>query len=118
MAKKKSASDEYPMDEAKIQEMRAYLELKGNRVEILEYLDKYAQAFPEWLVKINESMQHLIRDKEGKNISCDKEREILGHVGLFLIKMASSGGLISDWYREKALGKELTEQMLNRLSGK
>jgi hypothetical protein len=47
MAKKKSASDAYQMDEARIQEMRAYLELKGNRAEILEYLDKYAQAFPE-----------------------------------------------------------------------
>jgi hypothetical protein len=63
-------------------------------------------------------MQHLIRDKEEKNIPCDKEREILGHVALFLVKMASSGGLISDWHREIAMGKELTEQTLNRLSGK
>jgi hypothetical protein len=48
--------------------------------------DTYAYFFPDWLLKITESLQSVIADKQAKNISCDEGKEILANAGYFLRK--------------------------------
>jgi hypothetical protein len=118
MAKERNPASDVPykMDEERMKAMKAFMELENKRIEVLEYLDKCTASFPEWLLTIHESIQFLIKDREKRNIPCNKEREILGNVGLFFTKMALSNGLISEWHRGMTAGKELTEEALSRFS--
>ena len=88
------------LSEAEKQKMRAFLEVMGDRVEVLECLDTYAYFFPDWLLKITEGLQSLIAYKQANNIPCDGEKEILTNVGYFFPKMAYFSGLISEWHKE------------------
>jgi hypothetical protein len=117
MAEEKNTSEiPYPTDEAKLLEMKAFLELQDNRIEVLECLDTYAYFFPDWLVKITEGIQSIIDYKQKRNIPCDDEKEVLSNVGYFFTKMAYFSSLISDWHRGMALGQEETEKFFNRFS--
>jgi hypothetical protein len=62
----------------------------------------YHLYFPDWLLKITESLQSTIAYKQAKNIPCDEEKEILTNVGYFFTKMAYFSGLISEWHKEIA----------------
>jgi hypothetical protein len=97
------------------QKMRAFLEIMGDRIEVLECLETYAYFFPDWLVKITEGLQNLIAYKQEKNIPCDEEKEILTNAGYFFTKMAYFSGLISEWHKELSNGKRTTEETLDRL---
>ena len=103
------------LSEEEKQKMRAFLEVMGDRVEVLECLDTYAYFFPDWLLKITEGLQSLIAYKQANNIPCDGEKEILTNVGYFFPKMAYFSGLISEWHKELANGKRTTEETLDRL---
>jgi hypothetical protein len=117
MEEQKSASEApYQMGEAQIREMKKFLEIMGDRIEVLECLDTYAYFFPDWLVKISEGLQNLIAYKQANNIPCDEENEILTNAGYFFTKIAYFSGLISDWRTEMQGGKEVTEDALNRVS--
>jgi hypothetical protein len=117
METQKPASDvPYQMDEAKLLEMKAFLELQGNRIEVLECLDTYAYFFPDWLVKITEGIQSIIDYKQKQNISCNDEKEILSNAGYFFTKIAYFSNLISEWHTSMILGNEETEKLLNRFS--
>jgi hypothetical protein len=102
------------MDEERIQQMEAFLELQGDRIEVLECLKDYAYFFPDWLQTISEGIQRIIDDKENK--CCDSEKEILANAGYFFTKIAYFSSLISDWHKDMVGGKEETEKLLNRLS--
>jgi hypothetical protein len=116
MKKQKTASDvPYKMDEERKQEMRAFLKVVSDRIEVLECLDIYAHSFPDWLVKITEGIQSVIDRKQGMQIPCDDEKEILSNMGYFFTKMAYFNGLISQWRKEMAGGKEATEEMLDKM---
>ena len=95
--------------------MRAFLEIMGDRIEVLECLDTYTYFFPDWLLKITESLQSVITDRQTRNIPCDEEKGILTNAGYFFSKMAYFSGLISEWHKELANGKKTTEDALDRL---
>jgi hypothetical protein len=117
MEMQKPASDvPSPMDEARLQETQAFLDVEGDRIEMLECLNTYAYFFPGWLQKITEGIQNIIDYKQGKNIPCDEEKEILADTGYFFTKMAYFSGLIPQWHREMAMGKDAAEEALSRLS--
>ena len=97
------------------QRMRDFLEIMGDRVEVLECIETYAYFFPDWLLKITESLQSTIACKQAENIPCDGEKEILTNAGYFFTKMDYFSGLISEWRRELANGKRTTEEALDRL---
>ena len=103
------------LSEEEKQKMRAFLEVMGDSVEVLECLDSYAYFFPDWLLKITESLQSTIAYKQAEKIPCDGEKEILTNAGYFFTKMAYFSGLISEWRRELANGKRTTEETLDRL---
>ncbi|MDR0575819.1 MAG: hypothetical protein LBG96_17660 [Tannerella sp.] len=88
------------LSEEEKQKMRAFLEVMGDRVEILECIDTYAYFFPDWLVKITEGLQNLIADRQANNIPCDEEKEVLTNAGYFFTKMAYFSGLISEWHKD------------------
>jgi hypothetical protein len=65
MEKQKNASNvPYKMDEAKVKEMEARLEIIGNRIEVLEWLGTYTYFFPDWLKIINEAVLEFITEKQ------------------------------------------------------
>jgi hypothetical protein len=97
------------------QKMRAFLEVMGERVEVLECLETCACFFPDWLLKITESLQSVIADKQARNMPCDEEKEVLTNVGYFFTKMACFSGLVSEWRKELANGRRTTEEALDRL---
>jgi hypothetical protein len=103
------------LSEEEKQKMRAFLEVMGDRIEVLECLDTYAYFFPDWLLKITEGLQNIITDKQAHNIPCDGEREILTNAGYFFTKIAHFSDLISEWHRELANGKKTTEEALDKL---
>jgi hypothetical protein len=103
------------LSEEEKQRMRAFLDVMGNRAEVLECLDTYAYFFPDWLLKITESLQSVIDCKQDNNIPCDEEKEILANAGYFFTKMAYFSGLISEWHKELLNGKRTTEEALDRL---
>jgi hypothetical protein len=114
MKEQKSASG-YKMDEQKKQQMRVFLDLVGDRIEVLECLETNAYFFPDWTAKITEGIQSVIDYKQEKNISCDDEKEALANIGYFFTKMAYFSGLISDWRNEMANGKKVTEEALDKM---
>jgi hypothetical protein len=102
MEEKKSASDApYQIGEAQMLEMKKFLEIIGDRIEVLECLDTYAYFFPDWLMKITEGLQSLITCKQANNIPCDEEKEILSNARYFFTKIAYFSGLISEWHRNE-----------------
>jgi hypothetical protein len=101
------------MYESKLPAMKAFLELQGDRIKLLECLDTYACSLPDWLLKITEGLQSIIDYKQSENLPCEEEKEILSNVGYFFTKIAYSSNLISDWHRDIAFGKEETEKLLN-----
>jgi hypothetical protein len=103
------------LSEEEKQRMRAFLDVMGDRAKVLECLDTYAYFFPDWLLKITESLQSVIDDKQANNIPCDEEKEILANAGYFFTKMAYFSGLISEWHKELANGRRTTEEALDRL---
>ena len=105
----------YKMDEEEKQRMQAFLEIVGDRIEVLEYLDNYAYFFPDWQKTINEALLEFIDKKQALNISCNKEKEMLTDMNFFFTKMAYHSGLISEWQKELANGKETTEELLNKM---
>jgi hypothetical protein len=93
--------------------MKAYLDVLGDRIELLECLDDNAYFFPDWLLKINEGIQMLIDYKQEKKIPCDEEKELLANIGYFFTKMAYFNGLITDWQRELTEEMELNKKMID-----
>ena len=116
MLKQKTTSDNsYKMSEEEKQRMQAFLEIVGDRIEVLEYLDTYAYFFPDWQKMINEALLEFIDKKQTLNISCDEEKEMLSNMNFFFTKMAYHRGLVSEWRQEMTNGKELTEESLNKM---
>jgi hypothetical protein len=116
MSKRKRTSAPYvphKLDEAETERMKAYLAILSDRVEVLEWLDKYAYSFPDWQKTVNEALLAFIDRKQALNVSCDKEKEMLTGINFFFSKMAYFNELISTWHQEMAKGKELTEDMIN-----
>jgi hypothetical protein len=112
---KKQKNAPYKMDEEKKQQMRAFLDLVGDRIDVLECLETKACFFPDWLMKISEGIQGIIDYKQRNNIACDEEKETLTNIGDFFKRIAHSSGLISDWRKEMANGKEVTEEALDKM---
>ncbi|MDR0680892.1 MAG: hypothetical protein LBG15_03430 [Dysgonamonadaceae bacterium] len=116
MEKQKETSAPFVLnkpDEAETERMKALLEVLGNRVEVLEWLDNYACFFPGWQKTVNEALLARMDKKQALNIFCDEEKEMLTDMNFFFSKMAFFSELISTWHQELSGEKELTEQMLN-----
>jgi hypothetical protein len=115
MAKRKETSAPYvphKLNGAETERMKAYLAVLSDRVEVLEWLDKYAYFFPGWQKTVNEALLAFINRKQALNVSCDEEKEMLANINFFFSKMAYFSELISTWHQEMARGKELTEEMV------
>ena len=105
----------YKMNEDEKQRMLAFLELVGDRIEVLKILDTYAYFFPDWQKTVSEALILLIDKQQELKITCDNEKEVLTNINFFFSKMAYYHSLISDWQNEMAIGKEVNEDMLGKM---
>jgi hypothetical protein len=110
-----NSNDSSVTDEEKKQEFREYLEILGDRIEVLECLEQNAYFFPDWTIKINEALLAYIEKYQKLNISCEGEKEILTNMNFFFTRIAFHSGLISKWRRETENSKEETEKMMEKL---
>jgi hypothetical protein len=107
------AQPAYKLNAEEAANLKEYLDVLGDRIELLECLDDNAYFFPDWLQKINEGIQMLIDYRQEKKIPCDDEKELLANMGYFFTKMAYFSGLITDWHRELAAGMEINKKMID-----
>jgi hypothetical protein len=103
----------HKLNEAETERMKAWLEVVGDRVEVLEWLDNHVYFFPDWQKTVNEALLLQMDKKQALNIACDEEKEILIDMNFFFSKMAYFNELISTWHKELSGEKELTEQQVN-----
>jgi len=116
MSKQSDTSvDTFKMNKEEKQRMQAFLEIVGDRIEVLEYLVTYSYFFPDWQKTINEALLESIDKKQALNVSCDEEKEMLTNINFFFTKMAYHSGLISEWHKEIANGKSQTEELLSKM---
>jgi hypothetical protein len=104
------------LSEEAAEQMQVYLELLGDRIEVLEWLDNYVYFFPEWQKTLNEALLDFMDKKQSLGLSGEDEKEMLTGMNFFLSKMAFFRELISTWHKELTGGKEETERVM-RIKG-
>jgi hypothetical protein len=95
-----------------LQRMEKYLELLGDRQELIEWIDDYSYFFADWSIIINEAVQEMITKKQKLSLPYDNEQEMLSNISFLFTKIAYFSGMISEWNNELKIGKELTEEMI------
>lgn len=100
------------MDAEIKQKMQEHLILAGERLEVLEYLNRYAPSFPDWQKTVSEALLSAIDQKRVLNLPCEPEREILVNLAAFLTKIAGCSALIAAWHSEMANGMKVTGEFM------
>ena len=102
----------HKLDEAETERMKSYLQILGDRIEVLEWLDNYAYFFPDWQKAINEALFMFMDSKQALKISCEEEKDMITQINFFFSKMAFFSGLITDWHKELKAGMEINKEMI------
>jgi hypothetical protein len=94
--------------------IKKHLELLTNQHEIIGCLNNYSESFVDWIIIIREAVLEMIERKESQNVSCDREQEMLDNFSDLFAKLYRFSSLFSDWYKELAFDKELTEEIVKQ----
>jgi hypothetical protein len=83
--------------------MKAYLEEKTARREVIELSDAQSQSFADWSA-ICEKMQS----------TSEKERAMLENLSTMFNKLANCGDLLSVWHKQLNVGIEHAKKMIEQ----